>query len=115
MMQAIPPWQQQQQHLPAPWQHHSGNMPAGPGSHPSGPQPLMMVRPEPTGLVKLESEIEKEEKEVETKIKDSENNLQQQHKVIFYDVCGLAEVLSINSNLDIPYNFCDTYLVPIYL
>lgn len=80
----MPPWQQQSQ---APWQQpgqgHGSSM--GP-TNTNAPTPLMMAHVEPTGLVKMESEIEREEAEVEKQIQDSENNLLQQHqvKIVFF-------------------------------
>ncbi|XP_076813025.1 calcium homeostasis endoplasmic reticulum protein-like isoform X2 [Clavelina lepadiformis] len=51
--------------------------------HSSGPPPpLRMVHAEPVGLIKLESDLEKEENDIQNKIADSERNLKQQHEVL---------------------------------
>ena len=60
-------------------QQQSGMPPSSGSSGP--PQPLMMSSHEPTGLLKEKHDLEREEEEINQKIKDSENNLQQQEEV----------------------------------
>ena len=96
-MGSLPPWQQRMnvppfmQHPPSMGGPHTSMPPSTmnptmtnsaqipPSS--MGPKPLMMVPQEPTGMLKEEEDLEKEEDEVNQKIRDSENNLHQQEEV----------------------------------